>query len=72
MSVEGIRDVMNRTPFVPFTIRLPSGARVPVPHRDFALLTPSGRRIFVTREDDHVEMIDTLLIEAIEQPPDAS
>lgn len=58
---------MQRTPFVPFTIRTTSGTRVPVPHRDFALLTPSGRRIFVTREDDFVEMINVLMIEAIEQ-----
>ncbi len=68
MSIEGIREVMNRAPFIPFTIRTTSGARIPVPRRDFALLTQSGRRIFVNVGDDSVEMIDTLMIEAIEQP----
>lgn len=67
MSIEGIREVVDRTPFVPFTIRTTSGTRIPVPHRDFLLLTPSGRRIFVSRDDDKVEMIDVLMIEAIEQ-----
>ncbi|MDQ6654219.1 MAG: hypothetical protein M3Y80_00200 [Verrucomicrobiota bacterium] len=59
---------MNRTPFVPFTVRTVSGARLPVPHHDFAWLTPSGRRMFVAVGEDSVEMLDVLMIESIEQP----
>lgn len=61
---------MNRTPFVPFTVRTVSGERLPVPHRDFAWLTPSGRRMFVAIGEDSVEMLDVLMIESIQQPAD--
>lgn len=71
MSVDGIREAMNRNPFLPFTIRMTSGARVAVPHSDFAALTPSGRRIVVTSADDSVEILDVLMIEAIEHPAGA-
>jgi len=57
---------MKRTPFVPFIVRMNSGATVPIPHPDFAMLSRSGRRLFVVREDDHLEILDTLMIEAIE------
>ena len=66
MSIDGIRDVMKRTPFIPFTVRMISGTRVPVPHPDFAMLSRSGRRLFVVSEDDHLQILDTLMIEAIE------
>ena len=66
MSIEGIRDVMKRTPFVPLTFRMIGGTKVSVPHPDFAMLSRSGRRLFVVSEDDHLEILDTLMIEAIE------
>jgi hypothetical protein len=49
-----------------------SGNRIPVPHPDFAMLSPSGRRLYVMREDDSLEMIDTLMIEAIEHAQGAN
>ncbi len=68
MSVDGIRAVVEKTPFVPFTARMTSGTRIPVPHPDFAILSPSGRRLVVMREDESLEILDTLMIEAIEHP----
>jgi hypothetical protein len=72
VSVDGIREVMRRTPLRPFTVRMTSGTRVEVPHPDFAALTPSGRRLVVTHDDDSIEILDTLMIESIEHPADSS
>jgi len=68
MSIDGIREVMRQTRFKPFVVRMPSGTRVEVPHPEFAALTPPGRRLVVTHGDDSIEILDTLLIEAIEHP----
>ena len=72
MSIDGIREIMQRQPFVPFCVRLTSGARVPVNHPEFAAVTRSGRRMVVAKEDDSIEIIDVLMIEAIELPAEAA
>jgi hypothetical protein len=72
MSIDGIREIMQRQPFVPFCVRLTSGARVPVNHPQFAVMTRTGRRMVVAKADDSIEIIDVLMIEAIELPAEAA
>ena len=51
----------------PFKVRTADGKIVPVPHQDFAALSPNGRT-FVVMTDEAWEQLDVRLISAIEMP----
>jgi hypothetical protein len=68
MSVEGIKEALHQEPFRPFKIRMTSGREYTVDHPDFVSASRSYRRLFIsTTEDDRVEVIETLLIESLQQ-----
>lgn len=68
MSVEGIKEALHQELFRPFKIRMTSGKEYTVDHPDFVSASRSYRRLFIsTTEDDRVEVIDTLLIESLQQ-----
>ncbi len=71
MSPEGVRNYIKATPFKPFTVRLVSGKEIPVPHPDFVLQTPGGRRVFIATGRDTVEMLDVFMIESISSAGDS-
>jgi hypothetical protein len=66
MTIEQIRRLYNAQPFQPFVIHLADGREVPVPHRDFFMMVPSGRTLIVALPDDTVDIIDLLLVTDIE------
>jgi hypothetical protein len=65
MSTEGIKDVVKKHPFRPFVIKMTSGAMFEVNHPEFFAVSPSFRRMLVFLDEEHSEMIDTLMIESI-------
>lgn len=65
MSTEGIKDVVKKQPFRPFIIKMTSGATFEVNHPEFFAVSPSFRRMFVVLDEEHSEVIDTLMIESI-------
>ena len=69
MTIELLRNAYNRQPFQPFVIHQADGREVPVPHRDFMLTVPSGRRIIVVKPDDSWNVIDLLLVTDLEFKP---
>jgi hypothetical protein len=50
----------------PFRLRTADGKVVNVPHPDFAILSPTGRTLIVFQPDDTYEVLDVLLISAVE------
>ena len=62
MTLEHIREVRDSIPFKPFTIHLADGRSHRVPHRDFLLLPPSGRIMFLHQIDESFRIIDLLLV----------
>jgi hypothetical protein len=66
MTAEQIRAVRDANPFRPFTIHLADGRSLPVGHRDFLLMSPSGRIITVYNADDSCNIVDALLITDLE------
>src|SRR5688572_10687852 len=66
MTVDQVRRFFNATPFLPFSIRMPDGRSIHVPHKDFMFLTPSGRVVVIAHADDSVNVIDTFLITDLE------
>ncbi len=66
MTSEQLRKVHQARPFRRFTLRLADGSRLEVPHPEFLWLHPRGRTAVVATPDDAFEIVDVLLIAAIE------
>lgn len=68
MTPNELRTVMHADPFVPFRIHMAGGKSLRVPHRDFMVLSPTGRIAMVfNEEDDAFFRVDTLLVTALEE-----
>jgi hypothetical protein len=66
MSQDGIKEVLQRTPFMPFTIRMTSGKEYRVNHPEFVSASGTFRRLFVATEDeDRMDVLDVLMIESV-------
>ena len=59
MYFDEIRKLLRFTPFTPFTLHLSDSCSFPVPHTDFAMLTPSGRTLHLAVENSPVQVINT-------------
>jgi hypothetical protein len=66
MTIEQVRQLYNAAPFRPFIIHLADGRQIPVKHREFMALSPSGRTIVVYQTDDTSNIIDLLLVTDLE------
>jgi hypothetical protein len=66
MTAQKLKDLLNSLPFRPFQIYLPSGQSVPVPARDFAAISPSGRTLVILGENESETVVDVMLIERVE------
>ena len=62
---EQIRQSLRSQPFEPFVIRLADGRAFVVRHPELAMLTPSGRTVYVAVEGERVERIDALLVTSL-------
>ena len=69
MTVERFQQVLNATPFQPFTIHLADGKSIPVVSREFIASSPSGRTVVVFTPDDYMNILDLLLITNLEVGP---
>ncbi len=66
MTVERIKELLEVTPFQPFTIHLADGRAVPVRHRELVIMAPSGRTLIVVQPDDRMNIIDLILVTDLE------
>ena len=67
MHGDEIRQLLNASPFRPFTIYLAGEKSFAVPHQGFAWLTPSGRTLVVAlSEKEAVDLLDVALIARVE------
>jgi len=62
MTIEQVRSLYNAAPFKPFAIHLANGRQIPVKHREFMAISPSGRIIAVYQSDDTSDIIDLSVI----------
>lgn len=70
MTMEQVRGLYNAQPFQPFLIHLADGRAVPVLHREFMAFIGQGRTIIVTQPDETWQIIDLLLVTALEVKPE--
>jgi hypothetical protein len=66
MTVDQLKVLLEARPFQPFAVRLADGRRIPVNHREFMAIAPSGRTAVVYQPDDSFNIIDVLLVTDLE------
>ena len=66
MTIDKVRELYNAEPFQPFVLHLADGRQIPVVHREYIAMAPSGRTIYVTQPDDSFNIIDLLLVTDLE------
>ncbi len=69
MSADELRKHITAIPFFAFHVRTADGRRVPVLGRDFALISPPGRHVYVFQPDGSHDVLDINLIPGVEFGP---
>jgi len=69
MTSERVRQLWKAEPFQKFTIHLADGRQIPVMHREFLMISPSGRTANVYQPDDSLNIVDLLLVTDLEVRP---
>jgi hypothetical protein len=72
MTIEQIRALYEQRPFQPFEIHLVDGRTLVVEHPELMSRSVSGRTIAVSRLDDVIETIDSLLVVSVNSRPDGA
>jgi hypothetical protein len=72
MTIEELRNLYDAQPFQSFTLHLADGRQIPVHHREFMIISPSGRTVIVYQPDDSFNIVDRLLVTALEVKPGAA
>lgn len=71
MMKEKIRELLNASPFVPFTIEMASGKSYHVMHPDFAIASSDLPEVVVEEPNGLVQFLNPMLITTILQEPKA-
>lgn len=66
MNIEDIRRQYDAQPFQPFTIHTASGRQFPVPHREFMLISPTGRSLVVAEPNGGFNIIAIGMVSELE------
>jgi hypothetical protein len=69
MTIEQIRRVYEAQPFQPFNMHLADGRQIPVLHREFLALSPTGRTVIVYLPDESFNVVDLFLVTDLEFKP---
>jgi len=69
MTSERIRQLWKAEPFQKFTIHMSDGRQLPVEHREFLAVSPSGRTMVVYQPDDSLDIVDLMLVTDLELRP---
>ena len=69
MNSAVLRELHEARPFVPFTMTLADGRKLPVIHNEFLYFFPSGRAAMLTHPDDRFTLIDLLLVTSADVDP---
>ena len=66
MKISELRKLYDAEPFQPFLIHMANGRKIPVRHREFMALAPSGRTAYVYQTNDDSEAVDVALVTSLE------
>jgi hypothetical protein len=66
MKIGQLQVMLEASPFVPFSLILPNGEKLRVPHADFAWIHPGKRSVVVALKGDVVRIVNWQMVTAIE------
>jgi len=66
VKISELRKLYDAEPFQPFLIHMANGRKIPVKHREFMALAPSGRTAYVYQTNDDSEVVDVALVTSLE------
>ncbi len=66
MSINQLKSLLEAVPFVPFSVILPNGEKLRVPHSDFAWIHPGGRSIVIAGKGDVMRIVNWQMVTSIE------
>ena len=66
MNASELKTLLQHSPFHPITICLGSNKRYPIPHPEFAALSPDGETLIVFSRQGGHDVVDVPLIERVE------
>lgn len=66
MTIQQLRKAYDAKPFRPYSIKLADGSQLRVRSPEFVAITPGGRTVIVVTGDDDYEVVDLLLVTALE------
>ena len=66
MTSTELKNALKAESFRPFRLHLGGGRAIDVVHPEFAMVAPSGRTAAIYGPDDAFEIVDVLMIQAIE------
>jgi hypothetical protein len=71
MTIEQVRRLYEAQPFRPFVMHMADGRNLPVAHREFLAISPSGRTVVIFQPDESFNIVDLLLVTDLElgHPP---
>jgi len=67
VKISELRKLYDAEPFQPFLIHMANGRKIPVKHREFVALAPSGRTAYVYQTNDDSEVVDVALVTSLER-----
>ncbi len=70
MVIDQLRKLFEAQPFHPFMMHLADDRQLPVVHREFIMVSPSGRTAIVYQPDDSFNIVDLLLVTDLEVKPE--
>jgi len=62
MTAEQLREAWKAEPFRKFTVHLGDGRNLPVRHRDFLMMSPTGRTFIVYQPDGSHNVVDLFMV----------
>lgn len=66
MNMDQLRELIDAAPFVPFSLIMPNGEKLRVPHPDFIWLVPRTRTAVVAKKNGVVRMVNLAMVTSIE------
>jgi hypothetical protein len=66
MNIERLIEVMHATPFMPFSLLLPNGDKMHIPHADFIWVHPDRRTIIAVDASGKTRILNHQMLVGIE------
>ena len=66
MKIDQLKNLVEAVPFVPFSLLMPSGERLKVPHPDFVWIHPGGHSLAVALKSDVIRIVNWQMVTGIE------